>query len=204
MNVAFKIIQIMGQIIRNFPGSLRGDTKLAIVRESYLLGLRTLNAALSIIKVNAPEVKNYLRALLQKHRSIQEGPDLDKRTEKMFVALNVALAYSTIKRVSYSVGNEQLRQTFEDVLSVTPGPAISLMDLAIKLEHLRPFPEAEIMKLDHGLRGNDFADVILKRLVFEHFYFFPSDYKIRQRVCDKLKIRIAPKLVGNSTKDTTN
>ena len=35
-----RTIQILGQVVRNFPGSLEGDVKEALVRETYQLGLR--------------------------------------------------------------------------------------------------------------------------------------------------------------------
>jgi hypothetical protein len=40
INVAFKTIQILGQILRNYYGSMKGDKKLELVKECYSLGLR--------------------------------------------------------------------------------------------------------------------------------------------------------------------
>src|SRR5581483_2668097 len=44
MNIALKTLEMLGQVLRNFPGSLRGDLKARLTKQAYLLGLRTIRA----------------------------------------------------------------------------------------------------------------------------------------------------------------
>lgn len=67
---------------------------------------------------------------------------------------------------------------------------MSLLDVAIKLDHFRPFPEKEIIVLNNRLSGNFFAASLLKQLVINYMYLYPCDYKVRQRICDKLGITV--------------
>ena len=65
LNEAFKTIQIMGQVLRNFPGSLDGDSKLAIAKESYLLGLRVLGFFCGLVSSNMAELRVVFKEMLR-------------------------------------------------------------------------------------------------------------------------------------------
>ncbi|MGA9471556.1 MAG: metallophosphoesterase [Terriglobales bacterium] len=45
-------MNIMGQVLRNFPADLRADLKMKLTRESYNLGLRTLHTFLKFLEAN--------------------------------------------------------------------------------------------------------------------------------------------------------
>ena len=78
INFAFKTLNVLGQVLRNFPGSLERDLKRAIASECYLLGLRTLKAVLRIARTNLAELRNYYANLIQGHRSIIGVAELAK------------------------------------------------------------------------------------------------------------------------------
>ena len=48
-SAATKTLQILGQTVKNFPGSMRGPEKLAVVEASFCVGLRTLEALLEYV-----------------------------------------------------------------------------------------------------------------------------------------------------------
>ncbi|HEX8700479.1 MAG TPA: hypothetical protein VF815_16640, partial [Myxococcaceae bacterium] len=190
INVALKTIQIMGQILRNFPGSLGGDVKLEIAKESYLLGLRTLNVMLSIFEQHRDDIKNLLKdAIRSDHPSLDEEA-LTKRTEQYYFQLQLGLAYGVIKKISLAVGSKHLKETFKEVLSGDDNVAIRLVDIAIKLDHFRPVPEEEVIDLYGKISQNIFSSSILKQLVVDHLYLYKTPYKTRQRLCDHLDVTL--------------
>ena len=46
--IGVRYLTLMGQILRNFPGSLKADTKLELAFESYSLGRRILSPVFSL------------------------------------------------------------------------------------------------------------------------------------------------------------
>src|SRR5205807_4352990 len=70
INIAVKTLQVLGQILRNSPGSLRGDLKVAITKESYKVGLRTLRVLLSIAETNLDDFRRYFAAIIGEQRDI--------------------------------------------------------------------------------------------------------------------------------------
>jgi hypothetical protein len=61
INAAMKTVQVIGQSLRNFPGSLRGDLKREMALESYRLGLRTFGMLCRIISTNIESVQQQMR-----------------------------------------------------------------------------------------------------------------------------------------------
>ena len=49
-------LEILGQLLKNFPGSLEGSVKLDIARECYNLGLRSLSVLFNIIQTDRAEI----------------------------------------------------------------------------------------------------------------------------------------------------
>ena len=52
LNEALKTLQIMRQVLGNFPGSLEGEIKVTIAKESQLLGLRVLGFFCGLVGSN--------------------------------------------------------------------------------------------------------------------------------------------------------
>jgi hypothetical protein len=53
-NAAFKTIQILGQVLKNFTGSLRGGPKRQLMEECYGLGLRVLGNIFRVAELGFP------------------------------------------------------------------------------------------------------------------------------------------------------
>jgi predicted MPP superfamily phosphohydrolase len=146
INIAFKTLQILGQVLRNFPGSLEGDLKLDITRESYLLGLRTVRALLSLAENNLDSMRVYIADLIAERTGIADQ-ELANKTESAIIWLAGAAAFGTVKRVSYAVGHQDLAATYDRVLAMERSLSNRIIDVAIKLDHYDDIPEAELRKL---------------------------------------------------------
>jgi Calcineurin-like phosphoesterase len=186
LNVAFKTLQILGQVIRNFPGSLLAEQKAEIAEECYLLGLRSMSMILRSLGQNAEA----LVATITEHifGSNERPKELTKeRTEKAvrrFLAWIINLfAASVVKRISGAVGSETLRKTFEAVRVKGNTTAFDLIDISIKLDHFARFPEEEITEFVRTSGEMALAMQVLRDLIVMHFYRFPRDFRVKQRCC---------------------
>ena len=189
INVAFKTIQILGQILKNFPGSLKGPMKLEIAEQCYFLGLRTTRALLNIMEQNRDGIVEYITECLD-----ADGGDAEARERKArrFASLIVeGISFAVIKKVSGSVGTESLRQTYEEMVDKYRTLPVRLIDLAVKLDHFQQFPEDEFDSLiTEVTEKNLFSTLILRHLAFDHFYRFPVPRQIKQKYCAKLGIEM--------------
>jgi hypothetical protein len=56
INAAIKTIRILGQVLRNFSGSLKGDPKRQLVEACYGLGLRVLGRIFNMVEESLPDL----------------------------------------------------------------------------------------------------------------------------------------------------
>jgi hypothetical protein len=190
---AGKALELLGQIVRNFPGSLRGDLKARIVEAEYLLGLRTLHAVLNIVRNSLRQLREVLLERLQEDESGDSADkDLQEVTDALLALLSRILGFTVIKNISNSVGLEKLGSTYDALVkSLEPSVSVRLIDAAIRLDHYAAFPEKEILQLHRALTEHPFARQLLADLVAHHLMLIPTDYRIRQRVCALLGIQMS-------------
>ena len=187
---AFKTLNVLGQVLRNFPGSLERELKRAIASECYLLGLRTLKAVLRIARTNLAELRTYFAALIQGHRPISGVAELAKITDETLIGMTLGCAFGIIKRVSMAVGLRDLSGTYDDVLEVIgPTTSAKLIDVAIRLDHFESPPVTQIKQLVGDLGNNNFTRRVLRDLVANHMYLFPVDFKSKQMLGAALDIK---------------
>jgi hypothetical protein len=200
INIAFKTLRILGQIIRNFPGSLDGQLKLEITEECYSVGMRTLTALLLIAERNLDSLRQYLGAMIAERTGLSDHQLADK-TDKAIIWLTMAAAFGSIKRVSYAVGHQELIPTYEKVLSTHDTLATRVIDAVIKLDHDKAIPEASLKELRKRVIKNPFAYTVIRDLVADFLYFYKIDYSIMQQLGASWDIRVAaPKYLENRSK----
>jgi hypothetical protein len=198
INIALKSIELMGQVLRNFPGSLRKDLKTRITLCSYLLGLRTMRAIFKIAEENLEDVRTYIAGLLKEHKAFDTDGELARTTDEALIGLTRACAFAIVKRVSYAVGLQILQETYKAALERGKRQtALRVIDLSVKLDHFTGFPELEVEGLWEDQRKNLFSSTVVRDLVANHLYLFPVKLKTKQKIGQLLKIEInAPKIRG--------
>jgi hypothetical protein len=207
VNIAMKTLQIMGQVLRNSPGSVPGDVKRAVTSEAYLLGLRTLNALLRIPANNLEGLRRYIAELVLEHRASRNQPalldsELRKVVDEGVIYLAQVYSQGLIRRVSQAVGLKQLEDIYAEVRSELQDKVpIRLIDLAIRLDHFGSAPVDDIFRLERELRGNCYAHTTLRDLVFTFLYLRQTDYRTRDQLVGRFKFKSgAPGLLENPDK----
>lgn len=199
LNVALKSLQILGQILKNFPGSMRAETKLAIASECYMLGLRALSSIYGMFRENQDQLLKEIVEILKEDFPHEHNSTIVKRAKVAVFSLAKAITYGMIKRMSHAVGSHRLLETYRQVLQLSESSAVSLIDMSIKLDHTHTttFPDREVVELGRFLEPNLLPSSVLREMVVAHFYMFPVELPIRQRVCGMLKIPIREAAIYN-------
>jgi hypothetical protein len=200
LDLAYRHIEVLGQVIRNFPGSLPGQDKIAILRATYLLGLRLMNVVTGLLRGS---VEVYREAL---SKAIKEDKHTAEEFRVLLDALMIIIArmcvLSLLKRISGSVGVADLMDAYRETLQqVGENNATRLIDLSIRLDKLVDFPESTVRELHKELVGNPFAGTILGDLVVSHILTFGLDRATRQSMAALFKVAPnAPLLIDPSRK----
>ncbi len=200
INVAFKTIQILGQLLRNFPGSLKGNQKFELAQECYSLGLRVMKFAVKNIQNSQQDMVTHIGGILKSKHPKWLYEKLNDEVKYLMFSVLEGLAFVIIRHTSDSVGLERLSLTYQDVLNSSINVSYRFIDLSVRLENSKGFPKNETLDLYKKVYKNRFSAQLLRHLVWHYFYIYPSKRELRESICKKLEIQIQPLLKPNIPK----
>jgi hypothetical protein len=192
LNVAFKTIQILGQVLRNFHGSLEAEKKLELARECYSLGLRVLKFMLNSVEVGQENLIQFLVEFLRSRNPNWSDEKLTDSVKDFLFFMVEALSFVVIKHVSDSIGLDRLSLTFHDLLEEDDRTSYKFIDLSVRLDFYPTFPKKEVLQVYKHVERNLFSAHLLRRLVWYYFYIYDAPRRLRQSVCSKLDIKLLP------------
>lgn len=201
---AYKSIEVMGQILKNYPGTIEGETKIGLLEEIHNLGMRTLTYAYNMlhsrIESALQEAKDIVYKKIQEENQKQIGA-LDEEkiysvVKEGFEQINIQMdnlfglmSYMTIRRLSNSVGNDTLKTL------VLGGGNLDCLSYEL-LKYSTFLNEYGIIQCEKVIsfydrllkEENVYAAKLLRLFVYEHYYVFGSqDIKTRQKIWSKME-----------------
>lgn len=192
INSAFKTIQIMGQILRNFPGSLKGDQKQELAHECYSLGLRMCGFLFKSIDESQEDFVTLLARYIHKSNPDLPEEKIIQSLKRLVFRLLESAAFAIVKHVSDSVGLDKLTKTYTDLLKSSTSISYRFIDTLIQMEHYRGFPKKKVLDLYSDVKKHMFPSFLLKHFVWWYFYLYPARFDLRQSICIKLGIKLPP------------
>lgn len=198
LNMSFKTIEIIGQVLKNYYGSLKGVTKLALGEEIYFLGLRSLSSFFSSLIDNSDYIINGVKSFIA-DQNLVEQDRIEESAKEFLFKVCCMISYVFIKKVSEAVGSEKLSETFNEILEKNDITSAHMIDISIKLDFFRAFPHEDISKLSRKLSGNLLPGFLLKQFVITYLYMFPTTYQDKQRICNMLGIPMDSQRIIDTT-----
>jgi hypothetical protein len=189
LGASIRTLEIMGQMLKNFPGSMEAKDKLKLTDSCYNLGLRTLAFALNIIKGNEQELlKDFIILISHQHPEF-DYEKASKKAIESIVWISQIIAFCMIKRISYSIGTPELFPIYKKMVEKYSFASIKLIDCSLAVDQSLHFPDSKIVSIAKEMKKNWFPFEILRRIVALHLYLFDVHHKQRQRVCQELHIQ---------------
>ncbi|SEB94009.1 metallophosphoesterase [Paenibacillus sp. GP183] len=189
MNLGFKTVEIIGQILKSYYGSIKADEKYILCEEAYMVGLRSLNYFLSTLNSDIEAFSSHLQGILEQRLTKEtEKAEIEKQVRRLLFSLCCGISFQSIKRISDSMGSENLYETFKKITLSHPTTAVKLIEISIKIDQSRTIPYYELKRLKTELENNVMAYSLLRALVINHLYMFDANYKEKQQICDLLGI----------------
>jgi predicted kinase len=206
INSAFKTIQIIGQVLRNYPGSLDGPRKVQLAEVCYRLGLRILGFVFGSIEAHGEQ---FIKGLIEHVVRLRPEAGAERITtdaNAFLFALCERSSFGVIRHISQSLGHHELAPVFREIEKLGDGQtSFRLIDLSIRLDHSRQPPAAEAIRLYTDERDNTIVATLVRHLVWYHLYLFPTDFRVRQQLCARLDIDDQPRhLIQQDTKLVTS
>lgn len=194
LNLAFKTLDILGQIAKAYWGELGSDSKRTIVNETYSLGLRCLSSYYEVLSKSGDEIANIIIEDIKDAR-IANSFAVKKKVEedvKAFVfRMGFLAVWGTTSRISNAVGDSKLINTYESVLSENDFNSYKIVDLAIRLNYTGKIPMQLVKRYKEEWKSNKLSLLMLNNLVINHLYLFETTIGEKQQVSDILGVSVS-------------
>lgn len=189
-NLSMKLMEIIGQIAKNYYGSLPKNEKMILLNEVISLGLSNLNFFVQQIS----EYQDFLiKEIDELNKKIDEGQSYKKKQNAEQIIFNfvIMICFGFIKKISTSISSEYL---LDEINNLTDNNANLIIKNAVKLEFSNGLIKDKIKiinKYKEFDEDNNFVTKELLRIfVLEHLYKFDVKYDLKQSVCQSLNISL--------------
>jgi len=189
LSATHKTLEIIGQILKSYYGSLKAYQKIKLCEEGYNLPMRALSEYFNFLSENKDSLIEEINDILKKKKKVSlDAAEITKLSKHFVFYLSEKICFAFIKRAAYSLGSEHLKITYSEVLQNNNSISNKLLDISIKIKSSSVFPLDEIKRLANEIKGNIISYMILRDIVAFHMYMYPLNYKLRQKICAALDI----------------
>lgn len=190
---SFKTIELLGEILRSYPGSILSDRKRQLAEHAYGLTLRTIDWWCTEMEKAQDDLVIALTHLIGRRWPNERDPEVIRaRIQQWFFAAASGWATWMIRQLTSAVGSDALSPTFRAIAEqhCASKASYGLIDLSIKLDLNRAYPRHEIASMAARLKGNAFALAVVRSLVLHHVRLFPVAHGDQQFSASKLGMRL--------------
>ncbi|WP_024612955.1 metallophosphoesterase [Pseudoalteromonas sp. TB64] len=192
LNLTFKSLELLGQLARNYYGSLKVEDKTRLIDEAISSPLRGVGALFKIINEDPEEtiglIKHNMEKNLSENVSVSKE-DLDKLAREALFSLLANISFSFINKIATSIGNVKLMPVIEKLTHDNPTNSYHLIHLATKLD-MGTFISPEIIKrIVDKIDQNSISSTLVSGMIINYLYMFEVNDKVVQKLCKIGNIR---------------
>lgn len=188
LNIALKSIEIIGNLLKNYHSVLEAQTKIELIQETYNVSLKMTKFFFELATEDLEGLTNRIEEFLIKKEEKQKTKQKEIARQIIFNLLAL-ISYSFFEKTSSALGYDKLSMTYDTVLEKNmDNNGVQLIDLMIRIFYFEETPFQKIDKLKKEFIKNNFADYILKSIIYRYLYLNKTEYNVRQRLCDMVSI----------------
>ena len=191
LNLLMRTAGILGQVLKNYYGSLERPMKAALLREVFDGPLRVLQWFIAEVARDPEGFLDEIEGILEEGLGKWSSEKKREAARKTAFQLLGYICTGAIMRTAEFVSTDKLNDDIIAVLRSNPSNAYRLINVATRLIRPGQLPLDEIRKLSKDLRHNVFAFTMLQSLAGYHLNLFHTREKDKQRLCALVDIQLA-------------
>jgi predicted MPP superfamily phosphohydrolase len=186
LNLAFKSLELLGQLARNYYGSLKVEDKTRLIDEAISAPLRGVGAVFKIINEDPEKTIELIKHNMEKNLAENDNVSkeyIDKLARGALFSLLTTISFSFINKIAASIGNVKLMPVIEKLTHDNPTNSYHLIHLATKLD-MGTFISPEIIKgIVDKIDQNAISSTLVSGMIINYLYMFEVNNKVVQKLC---------------------
>lgn len=201
--MAYRTIDILGQLLRNFTGSLKAVDKIKLLKTTYRLSLRTIEFIVSHFRTTA---EDFIKELAEYTHELDEKISKEDAFEKfssLFHDMFMSFSYFIMNKVAVAVAHEQLVAPYGGTMNSFKDEneegkvsnALTLLHAMVTLTATKKVPQ--VFELDEWkiIEKRPFCKSIFRHAVLRFCYTHPVDRVEKEKACAYLGVQYKNMLV---------
>ena len=186
LSAAFKTLDVLGQILQNYPGSIDGELKVEIIDEINELGLKSVSSVISTMGLLEDELINFFVEEYKKENPSKSRDEIIFETKKCITLLISNVVRAMIKKIAFSINSEYLLPAAEETFDNEGSISSKLIMQELKINCLHQLHYKEVEQLFNELVDScPFASCILRSSIANYLKYNECDHKLRDKLCSK-------------------
>lgn len=189
---AFRLIEIIGQIVKNRKGSLEKKKIKEMLTELYNTGFRMIGYFGEIIY----EFKNELLLILDEKVTDKDTiQEIESKTSKLLHLISLQVCLGVFSKLIYASGakDKELRKMYSEVAATIDSPAAKIVSFSIN-SYYGELDIKKLKELANEFEDNMVAKQILKARTKAYLYSNYVDHRDKQRIAEHLKMQVLPNI----------
>ena len=188
ISASFKTLDVLGQILQNYPGDIDGTLKVNIIDEIHKLGMRSVKAIIGTMGYLQNSLVEFIVERAKKENKAYRREDIESATKKLLDVLVSGMVRGMINKVAVSLNSPYLLPAAKEALLKENTISAKLILMDLKVNCLKTVDFQEITKLKEDLdnsKNTRFASCILSSIVSYYLSYNKCDYRLRAKLCAK-------------------
>lgn len=187
---AFKTVDILGQLLRNFTGTLKASDKVKLLEETYKLSLRIIEFVISTFREHSDAFIEYLASETKENGEVLSKEEVIEQFSTIVYTCLQMHSFYTLHKVATSVSHPQLVLPYQMVQKKMPKTnSLILLHSLVNLnasKRINDFITNDDLK---HLQRKIFCHGILRYAVIHFCYMYPLKNNLKQSICEKFGIK---------------
>lgn len=188
---AIRSAEVLGQITKNYYGSIERSSKRENINSIIKAFLRLLNYVFDDLSKNEKDIKNQISDNISKIDKELSPSELSILSEKIVSSLVSNLSSGIIFKIAHTIYSDKLLDDIKYLSSESGENSYSLVEAAAHLMSPAQPSVSKIKGIYRNVGDNIVARKVLQDLVLYHISMFDTNLKIKQALGNLLGIKIA-------------
>jgi len=181
---ALKTIEVLGQILKNYPTDIGASDKLEIINEIRKLGMRSVEAIVKTIGLLEPDLVDYYYERKEKEDKVISKDEIKSEIHKALQMLVALMARSMIHLVSEALNSCNLIDAASFAYMDDQSISSKLILLDLKMNCLNDFDYIDVKKLRESFEDSkeEFAISIVDSIVGQYLNYNKCSHELRSKL----------------------
>lgn len=200
---ALKILEVLGQILQNYPANISGKEKIETINTIHKLSMRSVQAMIDTLKFFEEDLVNYFVEKTNEQNKKYQREEVENATKLFISKLMTSMARGMVQQVATSINSEYLLPAATKTFSEDSSISSKLILTELKMNCLGKFELVEIRQLRDAFEKRDelLAIKILDSIVNHYLNYNKCDQRLRAQLCNLCGFAENKLLIENKKKE---